>query len=187
MSFCFHATIAIVLVSLAVALPSQPGSFPPDLDHGGVPLATHEGDGKTFGDIRVASSLVSRNAGPLISCDGSKYRTGLKVMSCQDAVDQIPQDAKSLRFAYRRGEYDVALPSRFISCEYWKVICYGWPDQADDGLCTIDIVLKDGVTFASASYQELSRAANALLRRCVVPNQSGGIAMSMGEATAPFT
>ncbi len=55
-------------------------------------------------------------------------------------------------------------------------------DQAADGLCTIDIVLKDDVSMGMASYQELSRAANGLLEHCVSPNQVGGIAMDLGKA-----
>lgn len=55
-------------------------------------------------------------------------------------------------------------------------------DQAADGLCTVDIVIKDDVSMGMASYQELSRAANGLLERCVLPNQVGGIAMDLGKA-----
>ncbi len=54
-------------------------------------------------------------------------------------------------------------------------------DQAADGLCTVDIVIKDDVSMGMASYQELSRAANGLLEHCVSPNQVGGIAMDLGK------
>ncbi len=50
-----------------------------------------------------------------------------------------------------------------------------------DGLCTVDIVLKNKVSMGMASYQELSRAANGLMEHCVLPNQVGGIAMDLGK------
>lgn len=52
---------------------------------------------------------------------------------------------------------------------------------SDDGLCTIDIVLKDGVAAAKGTYRELSLAASGLLHRCVAPHNSGGIAMDLGK------
>ena len=54
-------------------------------------------------------------------------------------------------------------------------------DTADDGLCTIDIVLKDEVTAATGTYRELSLAAIGLLHRCVAPHHKGGIAMGLGK------
>ena len=54
-------------------------------------------------------------------------------------------------------------------------------ETSDDGLCTIDIVLKDGVNVATGSYRELSLAASGLLHRCVAPHRTGGIAMDLGK------
>ncbi|KAI4136622.1 MAG: hypothetical protein LQ341_005523, partial [Variospora aurantia] len=65
-----------------------------------------------------------------------------------------------------RGHNDVTLPIRFISY---------------DGLCTIDIVTKDGVTSDTTSYYDLLRASISLEHACVAKNQVGGIAMNIGE------
>lgn len=180
-------TITSLLFGTAVTLPSLPGPSPPNLDLGSPLLAPSGGNATTFAGI-TTSPLVLGSIDPLINCDGAKYRTCLSTRSCQDAVDQIPRDARSLRFALRRtGNHDVVLPFRFISCECWErwtlVTWCAFDDHfIVDGLCIVDIVLKDGVSMAMASYQELSRAANGLVERCVSPNQVGGIAMDLGKA-----
>ena len=53
-----------------------------------------------------------------VHCDGEQYRKDLIAVSCLDALSQIPQDSSNVRFSMRGGGlYDVALPSRWISCE----------------------------------------------------------------------
>lgn len=54
--------------------------------------------------------------------------------------------------------------------------------SAVDGKCIIDIVLKDRISMAKATMQDLSQAANGLLNRCVIPQRVGGIAMDIGKA-----
>ncbi|KAL8654741.1 MAG: hypothetical protein Q9210_001324 [Variospora velana] len=159
------------ILSTALALPSLPG-FVPSNDRLSSPVrqATRGNNASARGGITTTSSPVSgyRNIG--ILCNGSQYRTGLKPLSCQDAVNQIPRDSKRLRFVAPeqrgRGHYDVTLPIRFISY---------------DGLCTVDIVTKDGVTSDTTSYYDLLRASISLEHTCVGKNQVGGIAMNIGD------
>jgi len=119
-SFNSLLTIAFLLFGTALALPALPGPLPQILDPRSPLLATKGGNATSFASI-TTSPLVLGSIDPSINCDGAKYRTGLKIASCQDAVEQIPRDAGSLRFALRRsGNHDVALPYRFISCECWE-------------------------------------------------------------------
>lgn len=112
---------ALLLFGIAIALPYNPGSGSSGAGYGGLLLGAYNGGESALTNV-TASSLASRTVGPQISCDGSTYRTGLRLLSCQDAVHQISQDPRLLRFALRgTGEYDVALPSRFISCKYCTV------------------------------------------------------------------
>ncbi|KAI4097710.1 MAG: hypothetical protein LQ339_006689 [Xanthoria mediterranea] len=106
---------------------------------------------------------------PLISCSGTKYRSGLNGRSCNDAALQIPDDPRWRKF----GQYtesglhgNVHLPLRFISF---------------DGLCTIDIVVQDQSVKGVASYAELGIAASNLVSRCAVARGVGGIAMNVGD------
>jgi len=119
-SFNSLLTVTFLLFATALALPSIPGPLPPTLQLGNPLLATDGGNAPTFVS-NTTSPLVLGSSDPSINCDGAKYRTGLRIASCQDAVEQIPRDAGSLRFALRRsGNHDVALPYRFISCECRK-------------------------------------------------------------------
>ncbi|KAL8973880.1 MAG: hypothetical protein Q9197_001882 [Variospora fuerteventurae] len=159
------------ILSTSLALPSSPG-FVPSNDglSSTVRQATRGNNASAWGGITATSSPVSGYRGISILCDGSQYRTGLEPLSCQDAVHQIPRDSKHLRVVApeQRGREhnDVTLPIRFISY---------------DGLCTIDIVTKDGVTSDTTSYYDLSRASISLEHACVAKNQVGGIAMNIGE------
>ena len=108
--------ITIVTVLLFNAVTSS--SYKP------VEVPHHLGPGSTVPDIPVGNETVSLNKtwspdiGSVISC-GAQYRTNLKVRSCQDAVKQIPDDARSLKIGYNKSgrKADVPLPFRFISCE----------------------------------------------------------------------
>lgn len=114
----YSLTSVFVLLSFVIATSPHPGS----VDHSSLLLDAPPGNISSLIDA-AAWSLNSTNAGPLISCSGLRYRTGLKLLSCLDAVNRIPQDTASLRFAPRDGGvYDVALPSRFISCECWVIV-----------------------------------------------------------------
>ena len=61
-------------------------------------VAHHLGPGSVLSDTPVGNETVSvnktwsPNTGSIISC-GAQYRSNLKVISCQDAVRQIPDDA----------------------------------------------------------------------------------------------
>ncbi|KAL9031612.1 MAG: hypothetical protein Q9196_000369 [Gyalolechia fulgens] len=87
--------------------------------------------------------------------------------SCADALSQIPQTDENLRFQMRGfGQYDVPLPHRFISA---------------DGICILELVLKDEVKNEEASYHDLWSAARALLHDCVLSSAVGGIATDIGK------
>ncbi|KAL8820040.1 MAG: hypothetical protein Q9223_001646 [Gallowayella weberi] len=115
-----------------------------------------------------SNGSTSLNYGPLISCNGTRYRAGLRLESCEDAVSQIPRGTRNLKFGLNTKDnvyYDVPIPTRFIS---------------GDGLCTIDIVLKNQLANDRTSYEKLAFAASELLRRCVRSQNVGGIAMDIG-------
>lgn len=84
----------------------------------------HLGPGSMVPNTPVGNKTVSLNQtwspdiGFVIRC-GAQYRTNLEVGSCQDAVKQIPDDARSLKIGYNKSgrKADVPLPFRFISCE----------------------------------------------------------------------
>lgn len=89
-------------------------AVPHHLGPGSLVLETPDGN-----ETVLFNQTWSPNVGSFISC-GARYRTDLKVMSCQDAVNRIPDDVRDMRFGYDKYgvEVDVRLPSRYISCEY---------------------------------------------------------------------
>lgn len=110
-----HAiSIASLLLCNAVTpSPSDPVAVPQHLGPGSLVLETPDGN-----ETVSFNETWSPNVGSFIGCGGI-YRTDLNVMSCQDAVNRIPDDFRKLRFGYDRHgvQADVRLPSRFISCE----------------------------------------------------------------------
>jgi len=61
---------------------------------------------------------VSSLATQSVNCNGTKYRSDLRVDSCLNALNHIPRDPQEIRFSQRGfGHYEVALPSRWISCK----------------------------------------------------------------------
>lgn len=108
-------SIAIFLLCNAVtSSPYDPVAVPHHLGPGSLVLETPDGN-----ETISFNETWSPNVASLISC-GARYRTDLNVMSCQDAVNRIPNDVRKLRFGYDRHgvKADVHLPSRSISCEY---------------------------------------------------------------------
>lgn len=111
-----HA-ISIVIFHLSIAvISSPPGSvaIPHHLGPGSLVLEKSDGN-----ETVLFNQTWSTTVGSFISC-GARYRTDLRVMSCQDAVNRIPDDVRDTRFGYDKYgvEVDVHLPSRYISCEY---------------------------------------------------------------------
>lgn len=114
--------IVSLLFSTTLALPSFPRSTLLNANHGSALPAGSEGNETTPAGL-ANSALESRDL-TFLSCDGSKYRDNLKVISCQGAVARIPEFSLRLRYALRGyGRYEVSLPSRFISCKYWPQCC----------------------------------------------------------------
>ncbi|KAL8769811.1 MAG: hypothetical protein Q9194_005332 [Teloschistes cf. exilis] len=102
-------------------------------------------------------------------CDGSKYRSNLQKSSCQNAILQIPQSQSSVRFKWRSGggsPSDLTLPQRFIS---------------KDGLCIVEVVLKDKARYGRAKWSEIAKAAVDMYFGCVVPKGEGSMAMDIGK------
>ncbi|KAL8738329.1 MAG: hypothetical protein Q9181_000872 [Wetmoreana brouardii] len=110
-------------------------------------------------------ALASSNNG-MIYCDGARYRGNLRTPSCVDAFSTIPRLQHFQTFGARigAGAYDVALPQRFIS---------------GDGLCIIEIVLKDGATKGQAKYADILKSGRDLLFNCA-QRGVGGIATDIG-------
>lgn len=52
---------------------------------------------------------------------------------------------------------------------------------AADGLCIIDVLIRDTVPSVKVSYSELRKAANLLRLHCVSGRSQGGIATGLGE------
>ena len=56
---------------------------------------------------------VSSLATQSVLCNGTKYRSVLRVDSCLNALNYIPRDPREIRFSQRGfGHCEVALPSR---------------------------------------------------------------------------
>lgn len=53
--------------------------------------------------------------------------------------------------------------------------------SADDGRCTIDIVLNDKASWGKATNQDIQYTAGALVNQCVALSANGGIAMNVGR------
>ncbi|KAL9577506.1 MAG: hypothetical protein Q9212_006318, partial [Teloschistes hypoglaucus] len=108
-------------------------------------------------------------------CDGSTYRSNLQISSCQNAVLQIPQTQSSVRFKWRSpggSPSDLPLPQRFIS---------------KDGLCIVEVVLKDKALYGRAKWSEIAKAAVDMYFGCVVPKGEGSMAMDIGKPRiSPF-
>lgn len=176
-----------LLGNVAAALPSDPRPNHPNNIHGRESLSVFEGNRSALANTTVLSSTI-RDWHPFINCNGRTYRQDLAVKSCRNAVNRIPHDRRNMLFGLRIGQkYNVALPARFISRECGAATSgppHFWKAQDNrtvaDGLCTIDIVLKDGIVLAAGSYAELNAAAAGLLDHCVIPSQVGGIAMDLG-------
>lgn len=119
--FLFSLLGLLFLLSSAVASPPPPSFLPSNHRHGIDRLDSRANNASPSGDLTAPSSNVA------IRCDGAQYRTGLKPLSCQDALSQIPRVGRRLRFVAPeqrgRGIYGVALPLRFISCKSSGSVC----------------------------------------------------------------
>ncbi|KAL9593765.1 MAG: hypothetical protein Q9219_007396 [cf. Caloplaca sp. 3 TL-2023] len=82
--------------------------------------------------------------------------------SCDDAIKQIPQ-LKNLQVFQTRGLgiYDVPLPSRYIG---------------GDGLCIVDIGIKEGARSDRATLDDINRAARGIFYDCVAKDHRNGSA-----------
>lgn len=182
-------SILILIFSTTFALPSSPASTKFIQDDDTTVWTRSEGNGTALAGV-TASSLELRGS-TFFNCDGSKYRSNLNLASCKDAVDRIPASSGHESYALRGiGQYDVALPSRYISCMHHPDFYVSFLFTSgmhrsnrpiDDGLCTVDVLLKDEASSDRASKQEIKGAALGLLNRCVETQRVGGIAMDIGE------
>jgi len=110
-----------VLPSGVSAIPSQPEPSPQSITSN---LALPIGLSNQFNlsispEFPTSTNLsVSSLATQSVNCNGTKYRSDLRVDSCLNALNQIPRDPREIRFSQRGfGHYEVALPSRWISCK----------------------------------------------------------------------
>ncbi|KAL8866790.1 MAG: hypothetical protein Q9174_006082, partial [Haloplaca sp. 1 TL-2023] len=132
-------------------------------------------------NLTIASNVTDNG---FIYCNGDRYRRGLDYASCTDAVYQIPSSPTIRRFQNRQfgGAYDVAVPTRFIGCTYAfeidrvKPVMKRSDVSLDNGRCIVEIVLKDDVAEAEASYYDVASSARELLHSCAQVRREGGIA-----------
>ena len=52
----------------------------------------------------------------------------------------------------------------------------------DNGQCIVEIILKDNVAEAEASYYDIASSARELLRSCAMERREGGIATDIGQS-----
>ncbi|KAL8661063.1 MAG: hypothetical protein Q9202_005935 [Teloschistes flavicans] len=161
--FCYSL---LVIVSLFTALHALPSSDSNPLDFSSNPLFA-EIQGTNATTTTYNTTAVSSDTG-IIHCDGSKYRSSLQKASCQNAILQIPQTQSSVRFHVYGASLpsDLRLPQRFIG---------------KDGLCIVEVVLKDKARFGSAKWSEIAKAAVDMYFGCVVPKGEGSVAMDIGK------
>ncbi|KAI4241351.1 MAG: hypothetical protein LQ352_007471, partial [Teloschistes flavicans] len=161
--FWYPLFVILSLFTAAHALPSS-GSNP--LDFSSNPLFA-EIQGTNATTTTYNTTAVSSDHG-IIHCDGSKYRSSLQKASCQDAILQIPQTQSSVRFHVNGASLpsDLRLPQRFIG---------------KDGLCIVEVVLKDEARYGSAKWSEIAKAAVDMYFGCVVPKGEGSVAMDIGK------
>lgn len=96
---------------------AEPMVAPGDPGNGNLLLISPKGtDRVPANETRLRDSLPQPER--IISC-GARYRTDLKDASCQDAVNQMPNDVHLYRFGFNRPgipRMDVVIPLRYISC-----------------------------------------------------------------------
>lgn len=109
--FCLFLIELSLLRYSIVAQPSDPLGD----SHADLVLSQPEGN-VTIPSNNTSLNLTLPGNGYQTHCSGERYRRGLSGTSCADAVKQIPQLDEILRFQMRGfGDYDVPLPTRFIS------------------------------------------------------------------------
>ncbi|KAL6717688.1 hypothetical protein ACLMJK_005603 [Lecanora helva] len=117
------------------------------------------------GDI----SLPPKPSSPVlqITCDANRYGQNLRVPSCQNAAKQILTSDLDMKFADRTGvvSYDISLPYRI---------------QSSDGLCYIQLVLKEGAVSGNTTSTLFGVAAITLIQQCAVKYGYGGSVSQIG-------
>ncbi|KAL8667128.1 MAG: hypothetical protein Q9168_007347 [Polycauliona sp. 1 TL-2023] len=167
-------TNLIAVIPTLLALPQDTASSP-HLHDSRSPGAESNAANSTH---EIKTILRLPNSLPVVHCDGIHYRANLKLESCFDAVNNIPQSA-ALQTFQQRGlgvTPDIALPWRYTSAV---------------GTCIIEVIPKDASVPAQASYGDLRQAATALFRKCVSGERVGGIATDVDivcyDAPRPIT
>ncbi|KAL8896749.1 MAG: hypothetical protein Q9207_007553 [Kuettlingeria erythrocarpa] len=190
--FCvWFLVILPLLLQGSIAAPS-PGS-PASVADGVIQLLSRQENSNTAPGNATLPSTISAGRHQIV-CSGERYRRDLQRASCLDAVRQIPLLDRDESFQTReRGPYDALLPTRFISgtsCFLTLPTPQQPASKTDlhfeaDGLCIVEPVLEDAADKATASYQDISRAAYELLSKCVVRSSAGGIATDIGMTKKP--
>ena len=112
-------------------------------------------------------------------CHGDVYGTDLDRHSCFDAWQNVGWTPERVSWGPRGTAHDFQyrLPYRWSSGEYsiktWNPRCNDrlWL-HADDGLCVIDVVIRQDSTSDFASFSEIKEAAEKLMRQCIDPLSS---------------
>ena len=148
----------LLLISCeALTVPPNEGSLlttpAPLID---IPFPTSKGPGTPLKDDRI-------------QCQGSRFGTGLKYGSCNDAVEtfRYGDDNLPIRIGQRgTGIYAMNLPWRWIS---------------SDGLCTFDIIKRYDVISEETTGVEIARSARSLINKCVLAQGGiGGVISGIG-------
>lgn len=157
---CFFVPLIItsLLASLAATSPSQLESDHLNLDLSSVSSGSYRSNQTALTDQNITVPS-SKNGNPIIFCDGQKYQHDLNLKCCEDAVSRISSSHRntiSVFVAVRRsmlGCHNALSAVRLCSSSLGP--CQSAPDNPflGDGLCIIDVVLKDDVERAAAAFQ----------------------------------
>lgn len=115
-----------------------------------------------------ASILSPELGAPSIRCNGKAYGRNLKLTSCLQALNKVPQSTGPMVLGQRgKGEWDGVLPYRIMS---------------SDGLCAIDISHKAGILSDSIIPSDLRQSVKLVIDVCVRGNPNeGGVVGNIGK------
>ena len=195
LAFCylplFHLSASLGLGSVLETAKESKVHVP--VEERGLPVLMNPSSLNSFNTSAINASVqveISPGNYVGIKCDAREYGGGLNAPSCFSALQQSPTGEVQESWAYPRfTQPDVTLPVKLFSGKQVsrpKMILTSLSECMcclDDATCTLQPYLLSHLHYATAlaSAKNVTEAARAIIKECVIRRRIGGTARQIGE------